>query len=206
MILPGMKAYATHKHKVINGQYRYAFTVTVPRTKIADVVINDPVVASTHAGQTVLLPQLPDIWASFAPNSNIHESTPLSVFIGETPPAVFFPQQNTSHAVMPVIITHSGDVATGSASLDMCLYDGAGLSDSRYMLVFSDESSDIWNDMRNGGAAQGRLRYVQLPNGIQGTVPCVPSTVSVKIRPVRYSSLAAGHYTGKISILFTPST
>ncbi|KTS72216.1 hypothetical protein RSA36_21745 [Pantoea stewartii] len=147
--------------------------------------------------------------------------------------------------MLPVKVTPSGDVATGRASLDMCLYDGAGLSDSRYMLVFSDENSNsigrdfsmrrengageisysvsvtdpsgtpqtvanrepfYWSNMQNGGAAQGRLRYVQLPNGYQGTVPCVPSAVSVQIRPVRYSSLRAGHYRGKINILFTPST
>lgn len=245
----GLKGYPTHKYKFIDGQWYFAFTVAVPRIKLTDVVINDPVLALTHAGQTVSLspssiPML-SVYLEDYSTTTTYARSPLSIIVSGTPPAVFFPQQNTSHAVLPVKVTPSGDVATGRASLDMCLYDGAGLSDSRYMLVFSDENSNsigrdfsmrrengageisysvsvtdpsgtpqtvanrepfYWNNMQNGGAAQGRLRYVQLPNGYQGTVPCVPSAVSVQIRPVRYSSLKAGHYRGKINILFTPST
>lgn len=245
-VVLNLTAYPTGKSKVIDGQNWFSFSTVVPRTKIADVVINDPAIALNHAGQTITLATLPSIHVNTRYlELPIYARTPLSVSVGETPPAVFFPQQNTSHAVLPVQITSSGDMAAGSASLDMCLYDGAGLSDSRYMLLFTDENSGstgrdfamrrengageisysvsvtdpsgtpqtvanrepfYWNNMQNGGAAQGRLRYVQLPNGIQGTVPCVPSVVSVEVRPVRYSSLMAGRYQGKINILFTPST
>lgn len=246
VIINGLKAFATHHTKIINGKYYFSFAVQIPRTKLADVVINDPAKALSHAGQAVLLTSLPDLYVPLNySTATIYARTPLSVYIGETPPAVFFPQQNTSHAVLPVQIMSSGDMAAGSASLDMCLYDGVGLSDSRYMLLFSDESSGsagkdfamrrengageisysvsvtdpsgkpqavanrepfYWNNMQKGGAAQSRVKYIQLPDGIQGTVPCVPSVVSVEVRPVRYSSLKAGHYQGKINILFTPST
>ncbi|MEJ1269047.1 CfaE/CblD family pilus tip adhesin [Pantoea ananatis] len=170
---------------------------------------------------------------------------PVSFWIGETKPAAFFPQQNSSHALLPLPVKPSGDLATGSASVDLCLYDGAGLTTSRYMLTFQDQNTAntgpdfavynssgtgkmdysvsltdpsgtpqpvtnrtpfFWNNMQNGGAAQGRLKYVQLPDGIQGLVPCVPSVVTVKVKPVPYRSLRAGNYTGHLNILFTPST
>ncbi|WP_205655009.1 CfaE/CblD family pilus tip adhesin, partial [Priestia megaterium] len=167
------------------------------------------------------------------------------VHIGESQPTAFFPEKNSSHALLPLPVKPSGDLATGSASVDLCLYDGAGLTTSRYMLTFQDQNTAntspyfavynnsgtgkmdysvsltdpsgtpqpvtnrtpfFWSNMQNGGAAQGRLKYVQLPDGIQGLVPCVPSVVTVKVKPVPYKSLRAGNYTGHLNILFTPST
>jgi len=231
----------------------YIYKVSIPRTKLADVVINDPVKALSHAGQNL------KVWSGALPSiafraDHMHQfdyslaGSSIQVHIGETPAAVFFPLQNTSNASLTLPVRPSGGsksaMASGSASIDLCLYDGAGLSKSRYALTFQDENatntsrdfgvyredgagkipytvsltdptgtpqevynreSFYWDNMQNGGAAQSRLKYLQLP-GIPGTVPCVPSTVTLKVSPVPYNSLMAGRYSGKVSILFTPST
>ena len=166
------------------------------------------------------------------------------VHVGESEPLAFFPDKNSSHALLPLPVKPSGDLATGSASVDLCLYDGRGLSTSRYMLTFQDQNAAntgpyfavynssgtgkidytvsltdpsgtpqhvtnrnpfVWSSMQNGGAARDRLRYIQLP-GSDSSVPCVPSVVTVKVKPVPYKSLLAGKYSGNLGIIFTPST
>lgn len=250
----GLTARYTGKTVPLATGVWYVYKVSVPRTKLADVVINDPVKALSHAGQnlTVLPNSLPSIALRFDHGTKDFDfslpASSLQVHIGETPAAVFFPLQNTSNASLTLPVRPSGGsksaMASGNASIDLCLYDGAGLSKSRYVLTFQDENatntsrdfgvyredgagkipytvsltdptgtpqevynreSFYWDNMQNGGAAQSRLKYVQLP-GIPGTVPCVPSTVTLKVSPVPYNSLMAGRYSGKVSILFTPST
>lgn len=253
----GITAQYTGKSRTYATGVWYEYKVSIPRVKLADVVINDPVKALSHAGQnlTLAISEMPVITLRVPRAGNTTfdfdysmAASSVQVHIGETPAAVFFPLQNTSNASLTLPVRPSGGsksaMAFGSASIDLCLYDGAGLSKSRYALTFQDENatntsrdfgvyredgagkipytvsltdptgtpqevynreSFYWDNMQNGGAAQSRLKYVQLP-GIPGTVPCVPSTVTLKVSPVPYNSLMAGRYTGKVSILFTPST
>ena len=234
----------------------YQYQATVPRIKLFDVVVNDPERVRASAGKTVVFPidslttlSIGSV-TGYIGSGGIYPLSQknfpsINVFFGPTQPAAFFPQQNSSHALLPLPVKPSGDLATGSASVDLCLYDGAGLTTSRYMLTFQDQNTAntspyfavynnngtgkmdysvsltdpsgtpqpvtnrtpfFWSNMQNGGAAQSRLKYVQLPDGIQGLVPCVPSVVTVKVKPVPYKSLRAGNYTGHLNILFTPST
>ena len=244
---------STSKRK--DGSYDIFWSLNVPRTKLFDVVVNDPQqlfkLVPNGSGNITIQSQIfpPLSFTDKNKGSFIGYFYPKavngSVFIGDIQPAAFFPQQNSSHALLPLPVKPSGDLATGSASVDLCLYDGAGLTTSRYMLTFQDQNTAntspyfavynnsgtgkmdysvsltdpsgtpqpvtnrtpfFWSNMQNGGAAQGRLKYVQLPDGIQGLVPCVPSVVTVKVKPVPYKSLRAGNYTGHLNILFTPST
>ncbi|WP_432369347.1 CfaE/CblD family pilus tip adhesin (plasmid) [Pantoea allii] len=238
-----------------DGYYDIFWNLQVPRKKLFDVVVNDPQklfeLVPNGSGNITIQSQIsPSLYFTVKDTgSSIGSFYPKpvnsAVFIGDIQPAAFFPQQNSSHALLPLPVKPSGDLTTGSASVDLCLYDGAGLTTSRYMLTLQDQNTAntgpyfavynnngtgkmdysvsltdpsgtpqpvtnrtpfFWTNMQNGGAAQGRLRYVQLPDGIQGLVPCVPSVVTVKVKPVPYRSLRAGNYTGHLNILFTPST
>ncbi|MDN4130051.1 CfaE/CblD family pilus tip adhesin [Pantoea ananatis] len=247
--LNGLTLTATGAYSYVIDGIVYEQTVLLPRVKLYDVVVNDPIKALSMAGRSVtMIPSALRTSMYYEGSSFVDEFysyDPVSFWIGETKPAAFFPQQNSSHALLPLPVKPSGDLATGSASVDLCLYDGAGLTTSRYMLTFQDQNTAntspyfavynnsgtgkmdysvsltdpsgtpqpvtnrtpfFWSNMQNGGAAQSRLKYVQLPDGIQGLVPCVPSVVTVKVKPVPYKSLRAGNYTGHLNILFTPST
>lgn len=254
VILDGLKFdYTGVSYKSPNSGILYNQKATVPRTKLVDIVVNDPLKVMSMQGQnlTFYLTSL-GMKASYetriiTAGPSLPQQNPISFYLGKTNPVVFFPSQNSSSALLNLPVKPSGgndSLAAGSASIDLCIYDGAGLSSSRYMLKFQDpnnstnndfriytldgrgkmdysvtltDPSDIpqpvnnntpffWENMENGGSAQSRLRYLQVPNGIKGLVPCVPSIITAKVKPVRYSSLRSGSYSGKINIFFTPST
>ena len=231
----------------------YIQKTSVPRTKLIDTVVNDPQkVISLQGKRLTFFSQYLLLYADyekslFSTGFVLPRSSPFSLYIGKTNPAVFFPSQNSSSALLNLPVKPSGgddSLAVGSASIDLCIYDGMALSSSRYMLKFQDPNNSttndfriytldgrnkmdysvtltdpsnipqpvnnntpfFWENMENGGSAQSRLRYLQVPNGITGLTPCVPSVITAKVKPVRYSSLRSGSYSGKINIFFTPST
>lgn len=236
----------------------YEYSVTVPKTKLVDIVVNDPNRALLQAGQmlTITAFDLPffALQANKAqnafPDGMIPESD-VQVLTGEVAASAFFPNDFMSSTATRDLKVHSsnGDrfsgAVAGETSIDMCLYDGAGLSKSRYKLKFADTNlsnttGDFaiyrtggrekieytvtltdpsnnqqnvtnnvdfdWLNMENGGAARSRVRYVRLPDRPSINVPCVPSTVTLKVKPVPYLSLRAGDYKGDIKIIFTAST
>lgn len=231
----------------------YIQKTSVPRTKLVDIVVNDPQKVISMQGKILsIFTNYFSLYTDYQKNRFSFQTltvipTPISFYIGKTNPAVFFPSQNSSSALLNLPVKPSGgddSLAVGSASIDLCIYDGMALSSSRYMLKFQDPNNSttndfriytldgrnkmdysvtltdpsnipqpvnnntpfFWENMENGGSAQSRLRYLQVPNGIQGLVPCVPSIITAKVKPVRYSSIRSGSYSGKINIFFTPST
>ncbi|QNL02985.1 phage tail protein (plasmid) [Serratia ureilytica] len=145
--------------------------------------------------------------------------------------------------------TSRNAIASGSASLDMCLYDGSNSSSNRVSMLFSDEgasakdrASGLFSVYRTGadktqaanridykvsvinpttGAAQAISngteitwtgtnqrniqRQVVLP-GVPGASLCVPAPIQFITPAFNLADKAAGHYTGKLTVIYTPST
>ena len=145
--------------------------------------------------------------------------------------------------------TSRNAAASGSASLDMCLYDGSNSSSTRVNMLFSDEgasatgrTSGLFSVYRTGadktqaanridyqvsvinpttGAAQAirngteitwtgtnrrnLQRQVVLP-GVPGASLCVPAPIQLITPAFNLADKTAGHYTGKLTIIYTPST
>lgn len=145
--------------------------------------------------------------------------------------------------------TSKNTAASGSASLDMCLYDGSNSSSNRVNMLFSDEgagatgrTAGLFSVYRTGadktqaanridyrvsvinpttGAAQAISngteitwtgtnrrniqRQVVLP-GVPGASLCVPAPVRLVTPAFNLADKTAGHYTGKLTIIYTPST
>lgn len=253
-ILDGLKFdFTGDTYNAVTYGLLYIQKTSVPRTKLIDIVVNDPLKVISMQGKTLsIFTNYFFAYADYKKNRFsfaylVARPNPISFYLGKTNPAVFFPSQNSSSALLNLPVKPSGgddSLAVGSASIDLCIYDGMSLSSSRYMLKFQDPNNSttndfriytldgrnkmdysvtltdpsnipqpvnnntpfFWENMENGGSAQSRLRYLQVPNGIKGLVPCVPSIITAKVKPVRYSSLRSGSYSGKINIFFTPST
>ena len=145
--------------------------------------------------------------------------------------------------------TSKNTAASGSASLDMCLYDGSNSSSNRVNMLFSDgeesatgRAAGLFSVYRTGadktqaanridyqvsvinpttGAAQAISngteitwsntnqrniqRQVVLP-GVPGVSLCVPAPIRLITPAFNLADKAAGHYTGKLTIIYTPST
>ena len=145
--------------------------------------------------------------------------------------------------------TSKNTAASGTASLDMCLYDGSNSSSNRVNMLFSDEgagatgrAAGLFSVYRTGadktqaanridyqvsvinpttGAAQAISngteitwtntnqrniqRQVVLP-GVPGVSLCVPAPVRLITPAFNLADKAAGRYTGKLTIIYTPST
>lgn len=145
--------------------------------------------------------------------------------------------------------TSKNTAASGSASLDMCLYDGSNSSSNRVNMLFSDEgagatgrTAGLFSVYRSGadktqaanridyqvsvinpttGAAQAISngteiswtgtnrrniqRQVVLP-GVPGASLCVPAPIRLVTPAFNLADKTAGHYTGKLTIIYTPST
>lgn len=145
--------------------------------------------------------------------------------------------------------TSKNTAASGTASLDMCLYDGSNSSSNRVSMLFSDEgasatgrSAGLFSVYRTGadktqaanridyqvsvinpttGAAQAISngteitwtgtnqrniqRQVVLP-GVPGMSLCVPAPIRLVTPAFNLADKTAGHYTGKLTIIYTPST
>ncbi|WP_336796232.1 CfaE/CblD family pilus tip adhesin [Erwinia aphidicola] len=145
--------------------------------------------------------------------------------------------------------TSRNTAASGSASLDMCLYDGSNSSSNRVSMLFSDEGASatgrapgLFSVYRTGadraqaanridyrvsvinpttGAAQAISngteitwtdtnrrniqRQVVLP-GVPGVSLCVPAPIRLVTPEFNLADKAAGRYTGKLTIIYTPST
>jgi len=139
--------------------------------------------------------------------------------------------------------------ASGSTTLDMCLYDGSNSSSNRIDMIFKDEGASApgrpagaFSVYRTGsdktqpanridymlnvinpttGASEwakngtelnwsntnqrNRLRQVVLP-GVPGVSLCVPAPLTLNTPSFNLVDKAAGHYTGKLTIIYTPST
>lgn len=145
--------------------------------------------------------------------------------------------------------TSKNTAASGTASLDMCLYDGSNSSSNRVNMLFSDEgagatgrSAGLFSVYRTGadktqaanridyqvsvinpttGAAQAISngteitwtgtnqrniqRQVVLP-GVPGASLCVPAPIRLVTPAFNLADKTAGHYAGKLTIIYTPST
>lgn len=145
--------------------------------------------------------------------------------------------------------TSKNTAASGTASLDMCLYDGSNSSSNRVNMLFSDEgagatgrTAGLFSVYRTGadktqaanridyqvsvidpttGAAQAISngteitwtgtnqrniqRQVVLP-GVPGASLCVPAPIRLVTPAFNLADKTAGHYTGKLTIIYTPST
>ena len=145
--------------------------------------------------------------------------------------------------------TSKNTAASGTASLDMCLYDGSNSSSNRVNMLFSDEgagatgrAAGLFSVYRTGadktqaanridyqvsvinpttGAAQAISngteitwtntnqrniqRQVVLP-GVPGVSLCVPAPIRLITPAFNLADKAAGRYTGKLTIIYTPST
>lgn len=145
--------------------------------------------------------------------------------------------------------TSKNTAASGSAALDMCLYDGSNSSSTRVNMLFSDEGASaagraagLFSVYRTGAdktQAANRIDYqvsvinpttgvaqaisngteitwtdtnrrniqrqVVLP-GVPGMSLCVPAPIRLITPAFNLSDKAAGHYTGKLTIVYTPST
>lgn len=139
--------------------------------------------------------------------------------------------------------------ASGSASLDMCLYDGSNGTSERIDMLFQDEGADapgrpdgMFSVYRTGGdksiqadrldyqisviepttgtsrtVSNGKeiswsntnrrtiLRQVVLP-GKSGVSLCVPAPITLTTPVFTLADKAAGRYTGRLKIIYTPST
>lgn len=145
--------------------------------------------------------------------------------------------------------TSKNTAASGSASLDMCLYDGSNSSSNRVNMLFSDEgagatgrTAGLFSVYRSGAdktQAANRIDYqvsvinpttgtaqaisngteiswtgtnrrniqrqVVLP-GVPGASLCVPAPIRLVTPAFNLADKTAGHYTGKLTIIYTPST
>lgn len=145
--------------------------------------------------------------------------------------------------------TSKNTAASGSASLDMCLYDGSNSSSNRVSMLFSDggesatgRAAGLFSVYRTGadktqaanridyqvsvinpttGAAQAISngteitwtntnqrniqRQVVLPD-VPGVSLCVPAPIRLITPAFNLADKAAGRYTGKLTIIYTPST
>lgn len=145
--------------------------------------------------------------------------------------------------------TSKNTAASGTASLDMCLYDGSNSSSNRVSMLFSDggesatgRAAGLFSVYRTGadktqaanridyqvsvinpttGAAQAISngteitwtntnqrniqRQVVLP-GVPGVSLCVPAPIRLITPAFNLADKAAGRYTGKLTIIYTPST
>lgn len=145
--------------------------------------------------------------------------------------------------------TSKNATASGSASLDMCLYDGSNSSSNRVNMIFSDEGASatgraagLFSVYRTGAdktQAANRIDYqvsvinpttgvaqeiknateiswsntnqrniqrqVVLP-GVPGVSLCVPAPIQIITPAFNLADKAAGYYTGKLTIIYTPST
>lgn len=145
--------------------------------------------------------------------------------------------------------TSKNATASGTASLDMCLYDGSNSSSNRVTMLFSDEGASatgraagLFSVYRTGadktqeanridyqvsvinpttGAAQtisnateiswsntnqrNIQRQVVLP-GVPGVSLCIPAPIQLITPAFNLADKATGHYTGKLTIIYTPST
>lgn len=145
--------------------------------------------------------------------------------------------------------TSKNATASGTASLDMCLYDGSNSSSNRVNMLFSDEGASatgraagLFSVYRTGAdktQAANRIDYqvsvinpttgvaqeiknateiswsntnqrniqrqVVLP-GVPGVSLCVPAPIQLITPAFNLADKAAGYYTGKLTIIYTPST
>lgn len=145
--------------------------------------------------------------------------------------------------------TSKNTTASGTATLDMCLYDGSNSSSNRVNMIFSDEGASatdraagLFSVYRTGadktqaanridyqvsvvnpttGASQAISnateiswsnanqrniqRQVVLP-GVPGVSLCIPAPIQLITPAFNLADKAAGHYTGKLTIIYTPST
>lgn len=145
--------------------------------------------------------------------------------------------------------TSKNTAASGSVSLDMCLYDGSNSSSNRINMLFRDEGASApgrdfgrFSVYRTGadktqaanridyqvsvinpttGATQAinngteiswtntnlrRIeRQVVLP-GVPGVSLCVPAPMQLITPAFNLADKRAGNYTGKLTIIYTPST
>jgi hypothetical protein len=145
--------------------------------------------------------------------------------------------------------TSKNTAASGSASLDMCLYDGSNSSSNRVSMLFRDEgegatgrAAGLFSVYRTGAdktQAANRIDYqvsvinpttgvpqaisngteitwsntnqrniqrqVVLP-GVPGVSLCVPAPIRLITPAFNLADKAAGRYTGKLTIIYTPST
>lgn len=145
--------------------------------------------------------------------------------------------------------TANNHSASGSVSLDMCLYDGSNGTSERIDILFQDEGSDapgrpdgMFSVYRMGGnkssqadrldyqvsvidpttgtsqtVSNGKeiswsntnrrniLRQVVLP-GRSGVSLCVPAPITLTTPVFALADKAAGRYTGRLKIIYTPST
>ncbi|UAN54642.1 phage tail protein (plasmid) [Serratia sp. JSRIV002] len=145
--------------------------------------------------------------------------------------------------------TANNHSASGSVSLDMCLYDGSNGTSERIDMLFQDEGSDapgrpdgMFSVYRTGGnkssqtdrldyqvsvidpttgtsrtVSNGKdiswsninrrniLRQVVLP-GRSGVSLCVPAPITLTTPVFPLAAKAAGRYTGRLKIIYTPST
>lgn len=145
--------------------------------------------------------------------------------------------------------TSKNTAASGSASLDMCLYDGSNSSSNRINMLFRDEGASApgrdfgrFSVYRTGadktqaanridyqvsvinpttGATQAinngteiswtntNMRRIQrqvvLP-GVPGVSLCVPAPMQLITPAFNLADKRAGNYTGKLTIIYTPST
>lgn len=145
--------------------------------------------------------------------------------------------------------TANNHSASGSVSLDMCLYDGSNGTSDRIDMLFQDEGADapgrqdgMFSVYRTGGdkssqadrldyqvsvidpttgasrtVSNGKeiswsntnrrniLRQVVLP-GRPGVSLCVPAPVTLTTPVFTLADKVAGRYTGRLKIIYTPST
>jgi hypothetical protein len=139
--------------------------------------------------------------------------------------------------------------ASGTTSLDMCLYDGSNSSSNRISLLFQDEGASasgrpagqfsVYRQGADKNQASNRLDYqvsvinpttgavqnvsngseiiwtntnrrniqrqVVLP-GVQGVALCVPAPITLTTPTFRLADKTAGRYTGRLRIIYTPTT
>ncbi|MBP1000489.1 phage tail protein [Serratia fonticola] len=145
--------------------------------------------------------------------------------------------------------TQNNTTAAGSASLDMCLYDGSNSSSTQINMIFRDEGAaatgraegmfSVYREGGDKGQASNRLDYrvsvvnpttgavqgisngteivwnntnkrniqrqVVLP-GVPGVSLCVPAPITLFTPTFRLADKAAGRYTGRLTVVYTPST
>ncbi|MFV8904356.1 CfaE/CblD family pilus tip adhesin [Serratia fonticola] len=145
--------------------------------------------------------------------------------------------------------TQNNTTAAGSASLDMCLYDGSNSSSTQINMIFRDEGAaatgraegmfSVYREGGDKGQASNRLDYrvsvvnpttgavqgisngteivwnntnkrniqrqVVLP-GVPGVSLCVPAPITLFTPTFKLADKAAGRYTGRLTVVYTPST
>lgn len=105
------------------------------------------------------------------------------------------------------------DANTSNTSSDFTLGQLGGSGQLNYRVSITDPANAEqpvmnrtpinWSNMKDGGDAKSRVRYITMPTGM---APCVPTTVTLKLKPVKYNSLQSGDYSGTININFSVST